>query len=203
MLDDLPVLDRLVDEESSGATVKLSASLSRESSFGLFLNWVRCTTVGLELSRAIESFLAVLGAICGIVEGLMPLGVWLLESDSTTEEPEATDQFTQQANALLSTEFINLPLLVKERKARINFEPLRRTLEGRNSVSGDGIGVLRSCTVWTFACCLSRGAPSSYIVKPRGLPALFFAHSILRNDTTCRLSTIRMRKMRVFQSCGN
>lgn len=38
MLDDLPVLDRLVDEESSGATVKLSASLSRESSFGLFLN---------------------------------------------------------------------------------------------------------------------------------------------------------------------
>ena len=146
-VDDFPILEKLVNGETSGATVELSASLSRDNSFGLLLNWVRCTTVGLELSKAIESFLAVLGAICGITKGLMPLGIWLLEGDSTTEEPEATNQFTYQANSLLSMALMNLPLLVNERKARINFEPWRRTLEGRSSVSGDGSSVPRSFIV--------------------------------------------------------
>lgn len=88
-VDDLPVLDKLVDGEPSGARSRTLLSNER-SSFGLLLNWVRCTTVGFELSRAIESFLVVLGGIAGIVDmASRPLGVWLLDSASTTDELEA------------------------------------------------------------------------------------------------------------------
>jgi hypothetical protein len=89
-VDDLPVLETLVDWESSGAITESSAIFSRERIFGLFLNWVRCTTVGLELSNAAESFLAVLVGIGGIVDmRFTPLGVWLRERVSTIDEPEA------------------------------------------------------------------------------------------------------------------
>jgi hypothetical protein len=90
VLDDFPILERLVDWESSGTIMESGVALSREMSFGLFLNWVRCTTVGLELRRAMDNFLAVEGGIGGIVDArFRPFGVWLLESDSTMDEPDA------------------------------------------------------------------------------------------------------------------
>jgi hypothetical protein len=95
-VDDLPVLERLVDREPSRGTMESRTPLSRESNFGRFLNWVRCTTVGFESRRAIESFLAVLGVV-GEVEGigLKLLGVWLLGEDSTTDELEARNSTRQ------------------------------------------------------------------------------------------------------------
>jgi hypothetical protein len=89
-VDDLLVLERLVDGEPLGAIIESGTPLSSESSFGRLLNWVRCTTVGFGLSRAIESFRAVpedIGGM-GVIE-LRPFGVWLLDNDSTTEDPEA------------------------------------------------------------------------------------------------------------------
>jgi hypothetical protein len=88
-LDDLPRLERLVDGEPSG-TISITP-LSREITLGRLLNWARCTTVvGLELRRAMESFLAVLEDIGETGEiGPRPLGVWDGVSESTTDAVEA------------------------------------------------------------------------------------------------------------------
>lgn len=92
-----------------------------------------------------DSFLAVLCGIGGMVcMRLRLFGVWLLESDSTIDEPEAIFSIHWLGHRACTTlEASNLPLLVRVRKACKNFEPCRRTPpDGRKSVSEDG-GVVR------------------------------------------------------------
>jgi hypothetical protein len=91
-----------------------------------------------------DSFLAVLCGIGGMVcMRLRLFGVWLLESDSTIDEPEAIILIHWLGRRAYTTlEASNIPLLVRVRNACKNFEPCRRTPDGRKSVSEDG-GVVR------------------------------------------------------------
>lgn len=88
---------------------------------------------------------------------------------------------------------MDIPLFVKVRNASRNFEPWRRALEGRDSASRDDGGVVRLFNVCFLGCCLSSGAPSSYMVKLGRLPVLLGVRCILKKVIKdCSLSAVRM-----------